>query len=164
MLAVAEAARNVACRGTPLATNRLNFGNPSGPASCGSSPNVRDRGGLARHVPITGVTSALHNETDGKAIHPTPTIGVVGLLEAIALSAADFRNRATPSCCLATVASWRQRVLESDARSGEGSTGTDLDAERALQALLVTLVDDGRCGPVRLSGRGLGADDCRMRV
>jgi phosphoribosylformylglycinamidine synthase II len=86
MLAVAEAARNVACSGAkPLgATNCLNFGNPERPgimwqfarAVAGIGEACRALG-----VPITGGNVSLYNETDGKAIYPTPTIGVVGVLE-----------------------------------------------------------------------------------
>jgi phosphoribosylformylglycinamidine synthase II len=86
MLAVAEASRNVACSGArPLgATNCLNFGNPERPgimwqfaeAVAGIGEACRALG-----VPITGGNVSLYNETDGKAIYPTPVIGVVGLLE-----------------------------------------------------------------------------------
>ncbi|HVL66642.1 MAG TPA: phosphoribosylformylglycinamidine synthase subunit PurL [Vicinamibacterales bacterium] len=86
MLAVAEAARNVACAGgEPIgATNCLNFGNPERPeimwqfaeAVAGIGEACR-----ALHVPITGGNVSLYNETDGRAIFPTPVIGVVGLIE-----------------------------------------------------------------------------------
>jgi phosphoribosylformylglycinamidine synthase len=86
MLAVAEAARNVACAGaTPIgATNCLNFGNPERPeimwqlveAIEGIADACR-----ALDVPITGGNVSLYNETDGRAIYPTPIIGVVGVLE-----------------------------------------------------------------------------------
>jgi phosphoribosylformylglycinamidine synthase II len=86
MLAVAEAARNVACAGAvPIgATNCLNFGNPERPeimwqlveAVEGISDACR-----ALDVPITGGNVSLYNETDGRAIYPTPIIGVVGLIE-----------------------------------------------------------------------------------
>jgi phosphoribosylformylglycinamidine synthase len=86
MLAVAEAARNVACAGAvPIgATNCLNFGNPERPeimwqlveAIEGIADACR-----ALDVPITGGNVSLYNETDGRAIYPTPVIGVVGLLE-----------------------------------------------------------------------------------
>jgi phosphoribosylformylglycinamidine synthase len=86
MLAVAEAARNVACAGAkPLgATNCLNFGNPERPpimwqfAEAVAGIGVACR---ALSIPITGGNVSLYNETDGRAIHPTPVIGVVGLLE-----------------------------------------------------------------------------------
>jgi phosphoribosylformylglycinamidine synthase len=85
-LAVAEAARNVACAGgTPIgATNCLNFGNPQktdimwqfARAVAGMGDACRALG-----IPITGGNVSLYNETDGKAVLPTPVIGVVGLVE-----------------------------------------------------------------------------------
>ena len=86
MLAVAEASRNVACAGaTPIgATNCLNFGNPERPEIMWQLVEAVE--GIAEacralDVPITGGNVSLYNETDGKAIYPTPVIGVVGLLE-----------------------------------------------------------------------------------
>jgi phosphoribosylformylglycinamidine synthase len=86
MLAVAEAARNVACAGAiPIgATNCLNFGNPERPeimwqlveAIEGIAEACRDL-----EIPITGGNVSLYNETDGQAIYPTPVIGVVGVME-----------------------------------------------------------------------------------
>ena len=86
MLAVAEAARNVACAGaTPIgATNCLNFGNPERPeimwqlvaAIEGIAEACR-----ALDVPITGGNVSLYNETNGEAIYPTPILGVVGVLD-----------------------------------------------------------------------------------
>jgi phosphoribosylformylglycinamidine synthase len=86
MLAVAEAARNVACAGArPLgATNCLNFGNPERPAIMWQFAKAVEGIGEACRglgVPITGGNVSLYNETDGKAIYPTPVIGVVGLLD-----------------------------------------------------------------------------------
>ncbi len=86
MLAVAEAARNVACAGArPLgATNCLNFGNPERPAIMWQFAQAVEGIGAACRalgVPITGGNVSLYNETDGRAIYPTPVIGVVGLLE-----------------------------------------------------------------------------------
>ena len=86
MLAVAESARNVACAGAvPVgATNNLNFGNPERPeimwqlveAIEGMAAACR-----ALDLPITGGNVSLYNETDGRAIFPTPVLGVVGLIE-----------------------------------------------------------------------------------
>jgi phosphoribosylformylglycinamidine synthase len=85
-LTVAEACRNVAaCGAVPIgATNCLNFGNPEKPEVMGQL--VRAIQGLgeacrALGAPITGGNVSLYNETDGRAIHPTPTVAVVGLLE-----------------------------------------------------------------------------------
>jgi phosphoribosylformylglycinamidine synthase len=86
MLAVAEAARNVACAGgTPIgATNCLNFGNPERPEIMWQLVEAIE--GIAEacralDVPITGGNVSLYNETNGEAIHPTPIIGVVGVLD-----------------------------------------------------------------------------------
>jgi phosphoribosylformylglycinamidine synthase len=86
MLAVAEAARNVACAGArPLgATNCLNFGNPERPSimwQFGQAVEGIGEACRALGVPITGGNVSLYNETDGSAIYPTPVIGIVGLLE-----------------------------------------------------------------------------------
>ena len=51
----------------------------------------------ALDVPITGGNVSLYNETDGKAIYPTPVIGVVGLLEHADRVVEPVRNPATSS-------------------------------------------------------------------
>ncbi len=86
MLALAEAARNVACAGAlPIgATNCLNFGNPERPEIMWQFVEAVE--GLAEacralEIPITGGNVSLYNETDGLAIYPTPIIGVVGVIE-----------------------------------------------------------------------------------
>ena len=86
MLAVAESARNVACAGAePIgATNNLNFGNPERPEIMWQfGEAVRGIGEACRalDVPITGGNVSLYNETEGRAIYPTPVLGVVGLLD-----------------------------------------------------------------------------------
>jgi len=85
-IAVAEAARNVACvGGTPKAiTNCLNFGNPKKPdvffqfreAVYGMGDACR-----ALETPVTGGNVSLYNENPQGAVYPTPTIGMVGLLD-----------------------------------------------------------------------------------
>ena len=85
MHAVAEAARNVACAGAiPIgATNCLNFGNPERPEIMWQFVEAVE--GIAEacralDIPITGGNVSLYNETDGRAIYPTPVLGVVGLM------------------------------------------------------------------------------------
>ncbi len=85
-LAVAEAARNVACAGgQPIgATNCLNFGNPQRPEIMWQfAKAVEGMGAACRalDLPITGGNVSLYNETDGSAVLPTPVLGVVGLIE-----------------------------------------------------------------------------------
>ncbi|HKW88115.1 MAG TPA: phosphoribosylformylglycinamidine synthase subunit PurL [Candidatus Acidoferrales bacterium] len=86
MHAVAEAARNVACSGArpAAATNCLNFGNPEKPEIMGQFSEAID--GIAEacralDVPITGGNVSFYNETLGRAICPTPVLGVLGILE-----------------------------------------------------------------------------------
>jgi phosphoribosylformylglycinamidine synthase len=99
MLAVAEAARNVACAGgQPIgATNCLNFGNPERPEIMWQlAEAVQGIGEACRalDLPITGGNVSLYNETDGNAIYPTPVLGVVGLIEdATRTVARAFRGR-----------------------------------------------------------------------
>src|SRR5688500_9075781 len=85
-LAVAEAARNVACAGgQPIgATNCLNFGNPEKPEVMWQFARAVEGIGAACRaldIPITGGNVSLYNETDGRAVLPTPVLGVVGLIE-----------------------------------------------------------------------------------
>jgi phosphoribosylformylglycinamidine synthase len=85
-LAVAEAARNVACAGgQPIgATNCLNFGNPEKPEIMWQFARAVEGMGAACRalgIPITGGNVSLYNETDGRAVLPTPVLGVVGLIE-----------------------------------------------------------------------------------
>ncbi len=84
--AVAEAARNVACAGgLPIgATNCLNFGNPEKPEVMWQFVRAVEGMGeacRALDVPITGGNVSLYNETDGRAVLPTPVLGVVGLID-----------------------------------------------------------------------------------
>jgi phosphoribosylformylglycinamidine synthase len=86
MHAVAEAARTVACSGArPIAaTNCLNFGNPEKPEVMWQFSEAID--GIAEacrvlETPITGGNVSFYNETLGKAIYPTPVLGVLGLME-----------------------------------------------------------------------------------
>src|SRR5271170_743780 len=98
MHAVAESARNVACAGArPIAaTNCLNFGNPEKPEVMWQFTEAID--GIAEacrvlETPITGGNVSFYNETLGKAIYPTPVLGVLGLLEdAECALGSGFRN------------------------------------------------------------------------
>jgi phosphoribosylformylglycinamidine synthase len=85
-LAVAEAARNVACAGgVPIgATNCLNFGNPERPEIMWQfAKAVEGMAAACRalSIPITGGNVSLYNETGGHPVLPTPVLGVVGLIE-----------------------------------------------------------------------------------
>lgn len=84
--AVAEAARNIVCSGgRPLAvTNCLNFGNPYKPEIYyGFAEAVGGMGDACRvfETPVTGGNVSFYNEDPSRAVFPTPTIGMVGLIE-----------------------------------------------------------------------------------
>ncbi len=89
--AVAEAWRNLTAVGaTPLAiTNCLNFGNPERPEIMGQIVGClkgMTEACEALNFPVVSGNASLYNETNGKGIYPTPTIGGVGMLE-------DYRKR-----------------------------------------------------------------------
>ncbi len=89
MIAVAEAARNIVCSGgEPLGvTNCLNFGNPYDPEVYWQFSNAIKGMGEACikfDTPVTGGNVSFYNQSPDGPVYPTPTIGMVGLLESIA--------------------------------------------------------------------------------
>ena len=152
-LAVAEAARNVACAGAlPIgATNCLNFGNPERPEIMWQfAEAVAGLGDACRALgtPITGGNVSLYNETDGRAILPTPVVGVVGVLE----DASRVVTRVFPAEGLDVI------LLGDNTGELGGSEYLktrfgairgvppiiDLERERRLQQLLVDAIAEGR--------------------
>ncbi len=88
-LALAEAYRNVAASGaSPMAvTNCLNFGSPENPevmwqfkqATAGLADGCLELG-----IPVTGGNVSFYNQTGEVAIHPTPVVGVLGVIDDVA--------------------------------------------------------------------------------
>jgi phosphoribosylformylglycinamidine synthase II len=96
-LAVLEAARNVACAGgRPLAvTDCLNFGNPEKPEVAWELAEAIEGMALACEALKTPVVSgnvSLYNETDGRALWPTPVVGCVGLVADVRLAPGAWRE------------------------------------------------------------------------
>jgi phosphoribosylformylglycinamidine synthase subunit PurL len=86
MIAVAEAARNVVCVGArPRAiTNNLNFGNPLKPEVYYQMREAvlgMGEACAAFQTPVTGGNVSLYNESPTGAIYPTPTVGMIGVLD-----------------------------------------------------------------------------------
>jgi len=86
MIAVAEAARNCVCVGAePVAiTNCLNFGNPYDPEVYWQfAQAIKGMGDACRalNTPVTGGNVSFHNESQQHAVFPTPTIGMLGLID-----------------------------------------------------------------------------------
>ena len=85
-IAVAEAARNLACSGAlPLGvTDNLNFGNPHNPETFWQlRESVRGLGEACRafNTPVTGGNVSLYNQSPNGPIDPTPTVAMAGLIE-----------------------------------------------------------------------------------
>ncbi|PJB00487.1 MAG: phosphoribosylformylglycinamidine synthase subunit PurL [Ignavibacteriales bacterium CG_4_9_14_3_um_filter_30_11] len=97
-IAVAEAARNIVCSGgTPLAiTNCLNFGNPYKPENYWQFKEaVKGLGEACSEfkTPVTGGNVSFYNESKNTVVYPTPTIGMVGLINNIEnITTSFFKN------------------------------------------------------------------------
>ena len=161
-LAVAEAARNVACSGAkPMAaTNCLNFGNPEKPEVMWQFSQAIDgitAACTALEIPITGGNVSFYNETLGRSIDPTPVLGVLGMIED-ATRALGMAFRAEGDVILlldglkkaASDAQTTAREFSSSeyARTIHGviagaPPAVDLDAEKRLITALVALASDG---------------------
>jgi phosphoribosylformylglycinamidine synthase len=144
--AVAEAARNLACVGAePIAvTDCLNFGNPEKPLVAWQLTEAI--GGVAEacralDVPIVSGNVSLYNEAAGRAIPPTPTVGMVGLLEDV--------GQVVPT----GFAPGHALIVLGEAAAGLGASELlpddehfprfDLDSERRLAGLLRALASRG---------------------
>ncbi|MBN8835324.1 MAG: phosphoribosylformylglycinamidine synthase II [Niastella sp. SCN 39-18] len=98
MIAVAEAARNIVCSGAePLGvTNCLNFGNPYDPEVYWQfTEAIKGMGNACRkfNTPVTGGNVSFYNQSPDGPVYPTPTIGMVGLLEDVNNKMTlDFKN------------------------------------------------------------------------
>jgi len=97
-IAVAEAARNIVCTGgKPVAiTNCLNFGNPYDPEVYWNFVHALQGMGdscTTFGTPVTGGNVSFYNQSPQRAVNPTPTIGMLGIIEHIDLSMTlDFKE------------------------------------------------------------------------
>ena len=150
--AVAEAALNVACTGArPLAiTDCLNFGNPERPEIMGQLAAAVKGLSLAcraLETPVVSGNVSLYNETDGESILPTPTVGMVGLLEDVARAVPHaFRAEHDVVALLGETRDelGRSEYLATVLGRDEGPCPLlDLLAVRSMVDLLVDLAADG---------------------
>jgi phosphoribosylformylglycinamidine synthase subunit PurL len=153
-LAVLEAARNLACvGGEPLGfTDCLNFGNPEKPGIAWELSQAIE--GMAHAcealgLPIVSGNVSLYNETNGRAIHPTPVVGGVGLVADVRLVPKGWQ--AGDVLLLAGASPVSLAGSEYQARFGEvGGVAPELDLTAEAQlvsflwraAPLATLVHD----------------------
>ena len=149
-MAVAEVCRNVVCAGgDPIGlTDCLNFGSPERPEIMDQFAKAID--GMAAacralSVPIVSGNVSLYNETDGRAIFPTPILGCVGLVA----RREDVTPAAFPSAGLSIVLlgaeaagplGGSEYVARKTGRIQGPLPRIDLDLERRLQALLLGLL------------------------
>ncbi|HET6923047.1 MAG TPA: phosphoribosylformylglycinamidine synthase subunit PurL [Anaeromyxobacteraceae bacterium] len=174
MHAVAECARNIACvGGEPLAiTDCLNFGNPEKPeimwqfAECvrGIAEACRALG-----TPVVSGNVSLYNETEGKAILPTPTVAMVGLVEPVERTCTSHFKRAGD--LVALVGTLRAEAGGSEYLAMRGveagrPPSLDLTREKAVQAAVRRAVREGLLASAHdCSDGGLGvalAECCMM--
>ena len=151
-LALAEAYRNVACCGArPLAvTDCLNFGSPEDPAVMwqferavtGLADACRELG-----VPVTGGNVSFYNQTGEVAVHPTPVVGVLGVLDDVSRRVPSGWRE--PGLLIHLLGTTRDELGGSEwAWAEHGHLGglppqCDLVGERALGELLVAASSDG---------------------
>jgi phosphoribosylformylglycinamidine synthase len=151
-LALAEAYRNVATAGaTPLAvTDCLNFGSPEDPGVMwqfresirGLAEGCRQLG-----IPVTGGNVSFYNETGKVAIHPTPVVGVLGVMDDVARrTPSGFKTSGQVIYLLGTTADelaggeWAHVV---HGHLGGLPPRVDLAAEKLLGEILVHSSRDG---------------------
>jgi len=150
--AVAEAWRNLNAVGAlPLAvTDNMNFGNPERPEIMGQFVGAIDgmrEACLALDFPVISGNVSLYNETEGKAILPTPAIGAVGLIKDLSkiVSVAPPKTGLT-LVLLGKTDGWLGCSLylrEIHGREDGAPPPVDLLAERKAGDLVRTLIDQG---------------------
>ncbi|MGH7864129.1 MAG: AIR synthase related protein, partial [Candidatus Binataceae bacterium] len=148
---VCEAARNVACAGAhPVGiTNCLNYGNPERPEIMWQfKEGVRALGDAARafDAPVVSGNVSFYNETEGRAIPPTPTIAIVGILTDVSRHLTQYFKRAGDVIIRVRTAIPALAASEYDAHFGGGKTTLapiDLARESALVQALVGGSDSG---------------------
>lgn len=161
LIAVAEAARNVACTGAePVAiTNCLNFGNPYNPEIYWQFREaLRGMGDACRALgtPVTGGNVSFHNESKAavkqgkpaKTIFPTPTIGMVGLIDDVSTVVGNGFHAAGD---LIFLLEGQKHLVNSGLGASEYTkqvfgeiTGDaphlDIEAERRIQACIIAAI------------------------
>ena len=151
-IAVAEAARNLVCSGaTPRAvTDNLNFGNPLKPEVYHQlSEAVRGIGEACTvfETPVTGGNVSLYNENPLGAIYPTPTIGMVGVIEDLDhVTTLAFREQGDAIILLGANTAelgGSEYLKVVHGRVAGDAPAIDLEVERALHQALLAAIRDG---------------------
>jgi phosphoribosylformylglycinamidine synthase len=172
--AVAEAYRNLSAVGaTPLAiTDNLNFGNPERPEIMGQLVGcVRGIAAActALDFPVVSGNVSLYNETNGRAILPTPTIGGVGVLADFSGSASlAFKGEGDAIVLIGETAGWLGQSMylrEVCGREEGAPPPVDLAVEKRHGEFVRKLIADGRVTAVHdLSDGGLAVALAEMAM
>ncbi|HWT33812.1 MAG TPA: phosphoribosylformylglycinamidine synthase subunit PurL, partial [Microbacterium sp.] len=151
-LALAEAYRNVAVTGaTPMAvTDCLNFGSPENPEvmwQFGQAVDGLADGCLELGIPVTGGNVSFYNQTGDTPIHPTPVVGVMGVIDDVARRIPSGWQDAGENLYLLGVtatelsgSAWAATVHN---HLGGRPPAVDLAAEKRLAELLRAASDQG---------------------
>jgi phosphoribosylformylglycinamidine synthase II len=152
MIAVAEACRNIVCSGgLPLGvTNCLNFGNPFDPEVYYQFVYaIKGMGEACRkfNTPVTGGNVSFYNQNPDGPVFPTPTIGMVGLLEDVSgKMTLGFKEAGDLIYVLGTInndLASSQYISELANVRFSPAPYFDLDEEFFLQQKLASLIKDG---------------------
>jgi phosphoribosylformylglycinamidine synthase II len=155
--AVAEAWRNLIAVGArPLAvTDNLNFGNPERPEIMGQFVGcVRGIADACKALdfPVVSGNVSLYNETQGRAILPTPTIGGVGLIDDFTKSATlTFKHKGEAIFLVGASEGWLGQSLylrEICGREAGAPPPVDLSSERKNGEFVRELIRDGLASAV----------------
>jgi phosphoribosylformylglycinamidine synthase II len=150
-IAVAEAARNVVCVGArPRAiTNNLNFGNPLKPEVYYQMREAvlgMGEACTAFETPVTGGNVSLYNESPTGAIYPTPTVGMIGVLEDVSKHIRSCFNSPLDAIVLLGTNSdelgGSEYLKVVHGKVAGDAPRVDLAAERALQELMLDIADE----------------------
>ena len=153
VIAVSECARNVVCTGgKPLGiTNCLNFGNPYDPEVYYQfAEAIRGIGDACKKfdTPVTGGNVSFYNESRDFAVYPTPTIGIIGLIEDVnKVMTSNFKDEGDVILLIGEQYSneiggseylnYLHKMVTGD------SPVLDLDKEKVLQDCTLELIDKG---------------------
>lgn len=151
-IAVAECARNIVCSGgVPLGvTNCLNFGNPYKPEVYWQfAQAIAGMGEACRkfETPVTGGNVSFYNESPDTAVYPTPTIGMVGLVEDLShITTSYFKNEGDIIYLLGEdreeIGGSEYLKIIHNIVAGD-SPQINLDEEKKLQETLLNLIRKG---------------------
>ncbi len=151
-LNVAESARNVVCSGAmPVAiTNCLNFGNPYKPENYWQFKEAVTGMGEACRVldtPVTGGNVSFYNESPDYAVYPTPTIGMVGVIEDVDhVTTCFFKNEGDVVYLLGTnkcEIGGSEYLKEIHGRVQGDVPSLDLEFEKKLQQVTLEMIRRG---------------------